>query len=364
MIAMARVRGLPKCRLITTRRRSYRNASGAELVEPDSMLEQSSVVTRRMSRIRESARKRKEENKNRRRPVNTVSMDASMDAMSVFYRCPLCTGTLKKGHRGFIDHIVEVHHANPKKYIENILTKDYTFKVVESEDSAETGVELVIGALNEEEFRKLKDALVRDENKVVQCAKAKYNMMIEKKHEERNRIGEEISTIFVARESNQRGEDNGISRNEEQEVEQRALLTWAADFIVEVNRGIENNMVLGYEQPVRSLADYERDRDNLLSLARELIAGAEWRGKETAVDEMTFWYKCKLCVYRGNRGDLYRGSELFAKHISQHHRISVSFYVNRFISGQEVYIEHLCEAQDKCGHAGSIEAVNAIKECL
>ena len=356
---MARVRGQPKCRLITTRRRSYRNRRGEELIEPEDMLERSTVVTRRMSRVRESARKRRAEDGNQRKNETTVTVDARM----VFFRCPLCTGTLRKGHKGFMDHIVEIHHTNPKKYVQNILARDYTFKEVESEDPAETENELVIGILGEEEFKKLKEDMMGDKNKVMQCSKAKYNMMIEKKHEEKNKIGDEVSTILLARGSNQSGEAEEVNRNKEQETEQRSLLNWAASFIGEADGGRQWWL---QKLPVRGLVDYEGDKGNLLSLARELTAGAEWRGKEMTEEEMTFWFKCKLCIYRGSRGDLYRGSELFAKHIRLHHRISVSFYVNRFIGGQEIFIEHICgaqcEARGNCGEVGAIEVVDVIEE--
>ena len=115
-------------------------------------------------------------------------------------------------------------------------------------------------------------------------------------------------------------------------------------------------MLLGHERPTRGLEEYEHDRENLLSLAREIVDGNK-SVKETAINEMRFWYKCKLCLYKGSKGDLYQGSELFGRHIKLHHRISITFYVNRFLKGQEIFIEHTCE-----GKTGMLEPVPTEEE--
>ena len=65
---MARVKKQqPKGRIITTRGRRYKNKAGAELVEPEGMSERNTVVTRRMSMVREQARKQRIENEPRKR---------------------------------------------------------------------------------------------------------------------------------------------------------------------------------------------------------------------------------------------------------------------------------------------------------
>ena len=358
---MARVKKQqPKGRIITTRRRSYRNRAGAELVEPEDTLERSTVVTRRMSMVRESARRRRMESETQDRSQKKAKTTSPVDVELMYFKCPLCTGTLRKGMARFMNHLVEIHHVNPKRYVQHILEKSTIFKEVGSDDPTMTGNDPVIGTLGWEEFQGLKEAMMNDKNKTMQCSKARYNLMIEKKHEEKQKIGTEISTLFVANGSSQDEEAKEAGRRtEEQEVEQRSLMSWASKFICEAKG---RQWWLG-QLPVRGLIDFEGDRENLLNLAKELTAGTELKGEEMRVEELAFWYKCKLCIYRGQIGDLYRGSELFAQHIVHDHRISMSFYVNKFIRSQEIYMEHICD-KENCRHAGSIQAVNAVEEHL
>ena len=351
---MARVRKQqPKGRIITTRMRSYRNKAGAELIEPEGMSERSMVVTRRMSMVREHVRRQRMENETRNRSQKKMKTPGPIDVEQVFFKCSLCTGTLRKGMTGFMNHLVEIHYANPKRYVQHILEKNTIFKEVASDDPQMTGNDLVIGTLGCEEFQRLRDAMMDDKNRTMQCAKARYNLMVEKRNEEKRKIGTEISTLFVA------GEEEG-RRTDEQEVEQRSVMSWASKFISKTKG---RQWWLG-KLPVKGLIDFEGDKENLLKLAEELTAVAVLpRGEEMKVDEMDFWYKCKLCIYKGQTGDLYRGSELFAQHIVHDHRISMTFYVNKFMRSQEIYMEHICD-KENCGHAGSIQDVNAVEEHL
>ena len=349
---MARVKKQqPKGRIITTRGRRYRNKAGAELVEPEGMSERNTVVTRRMSMVREQARKQRIENETRKRSQKETKTPDPIDTEQVFFKCSLCTGTLRKGMRGFMNHLVEIHYANPKRYVQYVLEKNATFKEIASDDPKMTGNDLVIGTLVCEEFQRLRDAMMDDKNRTMLCAKAVYNLMVEKRNEERQKIGTEISTLLVA------GEEEA-GRTDEQQMEQRSVMSWASGFI---NRTKGRQWWLG-RLPAKGLIDFEGDKENLLKLAEELTAVAVLpRGEEMKVDEMDFWYKCKLCIYKSQTGDLYRGSELFAQHIIHDHRISVTFYVNKFVRGQEIYMEHICDKED-CGHAGSIQDVNAVED--
>jgi hypothetical protein len=252
----------------------------------------------------------------------------------------MCIGRLKKGYRNISEHVGDVHHVNPNCYVKNILVRDHVFKAVKSDDPAETGNSLVLGALNNEEFRMLKDAMLEDNSKIGQYARAKYNMMIEKRNEEKCKVGKELITFYAAQASLPEGEILTIKAQEE---EQRSLVIWAGNLLKEVSLGIMDNMLLGHEQPAKGIMDHGRDRENLLSLAKELVEGDK-SGKETTIEEKEFWYKCKLCIYKGTVGDLYNGSELFGKHIAMHHQISISFYVDRFLKYQEVFKEYSCEA--------------------
>ena len=349
---MARIKKQqPIGRIITTRRRTYRNRAGAELIEPEGMAEYSTVVTRRMSVIREHARRRRVENEIRNRNQKKMKTSGPIDSEQLFFKCTLCTGTLKKGMTDFMNHLVEIHYVNPKRYVVYILEKNAIFKEVESDDPKMTGNELVIGMLVCEEFQRLRDAMLEDKNRTLLCAKARYNLMIEKKNEERQKIGTEISTILVASE-----EEAG--RTDEQQLEQRSVLSWASKFIQKT----KGRQWWLEKLPDKGLIDFEGDRENLLRLAEELTTVAVHpRGEEMRIDETLFWYKCKLCVYKGDTGDLYRGSELFAQHIVHDHRISMTFYVNKFIRSQEIYMEHVC-SKENCGHAGSIQEMNAVEE--
>ena len=352
LTTMARVRKQqPKGRIITTRRRSYRNRAGAELVEPEGMTERSTVVTRRMSMVREHARRQRLENQTRNRNQKKTKTTGLIDAEQLFFKCTLCTGTLKRGMTGFVNHLVEIHYVNPKRYVLHILEKNAIFKEVASDDPKMTENELVIGTLVCEEFQRLKDAMLDDKNRTLLCAKARYNLMVERKNEERQKIGTEIATIFVASE-----EEAG--RTDEQQVEQRSVLSWASKFIQKT----KGRQWWLEKLPVKGLIDFEGDKENLLKLAEELTTVAVHpRGEELRIDEMLFWYKCKLCIYSGRTGDLYRGSELFAQHIVHDHKISITFYVNKFIRNQEIYMEHFCN-KENCGHAGSIQEMNAMEE--
>ena len=261
---MARVRKLqPKGRIITTRGRSYRNKAGAELVEPEGMSERNTVVTRRMSMVREHARRQRMENETRNRSQKKTKTPDPIDTEQVFFKCSLCTGTLRKGMRGFMNHLVEIHYVNPKRYVQYILEKNTIFKEVASDDPKMTGNELVIGTLVCEEFQRLKDAMMDDKNRTMQCAKARYNLMVEKRNEERQKIGTEISTLIVASK-----EEAG--RTDEQEVEQRSVMSWASKFI---NKTKGRQWWLE-KLPVKGLIDFEGDKENLLKLAEELTAVA------------------------------------------------------------------------------------------
>ena len=348
---MARVRKQqPKGRIITTRTRSYRNRAGAETVEPEGMSDRSTVVTRRMSMVRESVRRRQRmENETQKRKT-----PSPIDVELFFFKCALCTGTLRKGMTGFMNHLVEIHYVNPKRYVQHILEKNTIFKEIVTDDPTMTENDLVIGTLGCKEFQGLRAAMMDDKNKTMQCSKARYNLMIEKRHEERQKIGTEISTLFVASPS---VSEEASRRTEEQEVEQRSLMSWASKFISKTK---SRQWWLG-KLPVRGLIDFEGDRENLLNLAKELTAVTELKGEEMRVEDADFWYECKLCIYRGQIGDVYRGSELFAQHIAHDHRISMSFYVSKFIRSQEIFMEHICD-KENCGHAGLLQPVNAVEE--
>jgi hypothetical protein len=353
---MARTRKQqPIGRLVTTRGR-YRNAAGAELIESDDLARRNMVVTRRMSTIREQARKRRLREENPERAEKRARMAEPIDVEQAFFKCPLCAGTLGKGMKEFMNHLVEVHYANPQRYVQRCLERTAVFKKSVSEDPEMTEKDIVIETITCDEFDEIKGTMLDDKNNVMQCAKARYNLMIEKKREERVKIGTEISTLFVT--GGDDGVRNGRMQTLEQEDEQRSLLAWAARF---VNDAGSKQWWLG-RLPKKGLIDYEGDKENLLSLAGELVATSiEPRGEETTVDEMSFWMKCKLCVYRGDVGDLYRGSTLFAQHITIHHKISMSFYVTKFIRTQEFFREHDC-GNANCKHTGLIKAVNAEEE--
>ena len=353
---MARTRKQqPIGRLVTTRRR-YKNANGAELIEPDDIASRSMAVTRRMSTIREQARKRRLREENPERAEKRARMAEPIDVEQAFFKCPLCAGTLEKGMKEFMNHLVEVHYANPQRFVQRCLERTAVFKIAVSEDPEMSKKDIVIETITGDEFEEIKRTMLDDKNNVMQCAKARYNLMIEKKREERAKIGTEISTLFVT--GGDDGARNVRTQTLEQEDEQRSLLAWARRFVIDVG----SKQWWRGRLPKKGLIDYEGDKENLLSLAGELVAtSSDPKGEETAVDEMTFWMKCKLCVYRGDVGDLYRGSTLFAQHITLHHKISMNFYVTKFIRTQEFFREHDC-GNANCKHTGLIKAVNAEDE--
>ena len=356
---MARTRKQPKGRLVTTRR-SYRNKAGAELIEPNDLFERNTVVTRRMSTIREHARKRRMQEENQDKAQKRARTAEPIDAEQAFFKCPLCTGTLGNGMKEFMNHLVEGHHVNPQRYVERCLDRTTIFKKIESEDPEMTGDDLVIATITRDEFVELREAMITDRNTTMQCSKARYNLMVEKKREERKKIGNDISTLFVTGGSN-RDERVRIvkTRTLEQEDEQRSVLAWAARFVNDVKG---KRWWLG-RLPTKGVIDFEGDRENLLCLAKELTACTELEGEEMPVDELAYWYKCKLCIYQGQVGDLYRGSTLFAQHVTRDHKISMGFYVTKFIRSQEIFREHKC-GKENCRHAGLIRAVNAGEEHL
>ena len=113
---MARTRKQqPIGRLVTTRRR-YRNAAGAELIESDDLARRNTVVTRRMSTIREQARKRRLREENPERAEKRARIAEPIGVEQAFFKCPLCTGTLGRGMKDFMNHLVEAHYANPQRY--------------------------------------------------------------------------------------------------------------------------------------------------------------------------------------------------------------------------------------------------------
>ena len=338
----------PIGRLITTRGRNG-NTADTELSESQDV--SSTIVTRRMSSIREQARKRRARNETPEEPAKRARVVEQIDVERLYFKCPLCTGKLSHGMKDLMNHLVESHYTNPQRYVQRCLERTQVLKKAEPEDPGTTVIEIVTRS----EFDDLKETMLDDKNNVMQTAKAKYNLMIEKRREERAKIGTEISTLYVT--GGGERERNTRKLTLEQEDEQRALLAWASKF---VNDEGSNKWWLG-RLPKKGLIDYEGDKQNLLGLARELVANNELEGEEIPADELLFWMKCKLCVYRGNTGDLFRGSRLFAEHVTHHHRISMSFYVNQFLKTQEIYMEHDC-GDPNCKHEGLLRAVNAEDE--
>ena len=339
----------PIGRLVTTRRRN-RSAAGTEMIESHDL--SSTVVTRRVSRIREQARKRKTQEEISEEAAKRVRMVEPIDVKQIYFKCPLCTGTLSNGMKDFMNHLVEIHYTNPQRYVQRCLERTVAFKKVVSEDHGTTVIETV----TREEFDNLKETMLDDKNNIMQCAKARYNLMIERKKEERAKIGTEISTLYVTGGSDERVR-NIKKQTLEQEDEQRLLIEWALKF---VNDAGNKKWWLG-SLPRKGLIDYDGDKQNLLRLAGELMANKELEGEEIPVDESLFWMKCKLCVYRGDTGDLFKGSRLFAQHVTLHHKISMSFYVTKFLRTQEIYREHDC-GKPNCKHEGLLRAVNAEDE--
>ena len=136
-----------------------------------------------------------------------------------------------EGDEGTQNHLVEVHYANPQRYVQRCLERTAIFKKAVPEDPEMTGKDMVIETITQDELDELKRTMLDDKNDVMQCAKARYNLMIEKKREERVKIGTEISTLFVT------GGDEGVRnvrmQTLELEDEQRSLLAWATSFWLE-----------------------------------------------------------------------------------------------------------------------------------
>ena len=110
----------PIGRLITTRGRNG-SAAGTEMIESHDL--SSTVVTRRMSTIREQARKRKTREENPEGAAKRARMAEPIDIEQIYFKCPLCTGTLSNGMKDLMNHLVESHYTNPQRYVQRCLER-------------------------------------------------------------------------------------------------------------------------------------------------------------------------------------------------------------------------------------------------